>query len=324
MNFDLNEDQAGVSSFLEKMLAPFRQAWKPGQRFEYSHELDRQIEQAGFLDVANEDSLGTLVAALMVYEVARLPVSVEVAASALVRPRVCPELPRPLSIIWADPAAPVRFLPVSKSVILVEGEDVFGAEIAEGDVIALDSMFSYPMGALKRRERLPAKKIAGVKASELRDVWRIAVAAEMTGSLQSALDAVVDHVTQRTQFGRPLGSFQAIQHRLAECASMLQASRWLMLRAADTLQPQQVAVAAGYAQDLSAKVVYDLHQFMGAMGLTLEHPLHRWTYRARLLRSDLGGAAAQFTAAAHCRWLADSDKEASRARTPAVGLTHGA
>ena len=41
---------------------------------------------------------------------------------------------------------------------------------------------------------------------------------------------------------------------------------------------------------------------MGAMGLTLEHPLHRWTYRVKLLRSDLGGAEMQFRAVADAAW----------------------
>ena len=50
-------------------------------------------------------------------------------------------------------------------------------------------------------------------------------------------------------------------------------------------------LALGYVQDCAPRILYDLHQFMGAMGLTLEHPLYRWSYRVKLLLSALGGAS---------------------------------
>lgn len=117
--------------------------------------------------------------------------------------------------------------------------------------------------------------------------------------LQGGLESVIGHVSDRRQFGRPLGAFHAVQHRLAACASQIAAAKWLTLKAGvgtagDTL------MALAYAQDAVDPVVYDLHQFMGAMGLTLEHPLYRWTYRAKLLKSDLGGASR------HYRKLADA------------------
>ena len=53
-------------------------------------------------------------------------------------------------------------------------------------------------------------------------------------------------------------------------------------------------MAAGPAPAISTQVAYHLPPFMGLIGLTLEHPLHRWTYRAKLLRSGLGGAEQNF------------------------------
>ena len=78
--------------------------------------------------------------------------------------------------------------------------------------------------------------------------------------------------------------------------------RWLTLKAAHTGTAVDAATAAGYAQGIFTKVAYDLHQFMGAMGLTLEHPLHRWTYRAKLLRSEIGGAERNFVELAELVW----------------------
>ena len=65
---------------------------------------------------------------------------------------------------------------------------------------------------------------------------------------------------------------------------------------------QDAAAALGYVQGVATRITYDLHQFMGAMGLTLEHPLHRWSYRAKLLRADLGGSSASYLAYATERW----------------------
>jgi alkylation response protein AidB-like acyl-CoA dehydrogenase len=109
-------------------------------------------------------------------------------------------------------------------------------------------------------------------------------------------------VTQRKQFGQPIGAFQAVQHRLAEAAVLLEATRWLTLKAADSSDPVDASLAAGYAQDAARRVTYDFHQFHGAMGLTLEHPLHLWTYRLKALYGELGGASMQFAAGAAAMW----------------------
>jgi alkylation response protein AidB-like acyl-CoA dehydrogenase len=120
--------------------------------------------------------------------------------------------------------------------------------------------------------------------------------------MESALKSTVDYVTQRKQFGQPIGAFQGVQHRLAEAAVLVEATRWLTFKAGDSGEPADAALAAGYAQEAARRVAYDFHQFHGAMGLTLEHPLHLWTYRLRALLGELGGAAARFEAAAAAVW----------------------
>jgi alkylation response protein AidB-like acyl-CoA dehydrogenase len=113
---------------------------------------------------------------------------------------------------------------------------------------------------------------------------------------------VLEHVRERAQFGRPLGSFQGIQHRLAEDAVWIEGAQLLTLRAADSRDPADAALALGHLQSHATRIGYDLHQFMGAMGLTLEHPLHRWTYRARALRAEMGGAPQALLDYADARW----------------------
>ena len=120
--------------------------------------------------------------------------------------------------------------------------------------------------------------------------------------MEAALQLVIDHVSARYAFNRPLGSFQAIQHRLAMAAETAESTRWLARRAAWSDAEEDAALAAGFAQTRVAQFTYDLHQFVGAMGLTLEFPLHLWTYRLRALVGELGGASVQGREVARLRW----------------------
>ena len=197
---------------------------------------------------------------------------------------------------------------MARSVLLVDAQTVSVEALKDGDAVPVDSAFAYPMGVLTHPDRLAWKQLDGASVDQVHTLWRLGVAAEISGCLQSGLDSVVAHVTERRQFGRPLGSFQAIQHRLAAAASAIQGARWLALKAAHAGTAVDAATAAGFAQGISTRICYDLHQFMGAMGLTLEHPLHRWTYRVKLLRSDLGGAERQFQQLADMVWNPASDE----------------
>lgn len=306
MRFSPNQDQAAFLDMVEKMAASAEAGWRAAapdwKRFDPAPAFDRLIEESGFLDCALEPTLGLEAAAALTIRLARLPVLVECAASAMTRPRLAPDLPRPVAVIEGDAGAPIRNLPAAKSAIWLGPEGVKAARLEPGAVETVDSLFAYPMGRLARG-RVEWKRLDTDPAAA-RDLWRVAVAAELTGVLWGGLDVVVAHVRDRHQFGRPLGSFQAIQHRLAGAVTRIEAARWLTLKAAKSLDPVDVAIALGWAQDISTRIVNDLHQFMGAMGLTLEHPLHRFTYRARLLRSTFGGAAAAFQAVAARRWRA--------------------
>ncbi|TKT78382.1 acyl-CoA dehydrogenase family protein [Aquamicrobium sp. LC103] len=304
MRFYPNEDQTAFLAVLDQLAQAPQAAWKAAPewaRFDWSPELDMLLDENGFFDCAAEETLGLVTAAMLTYRIAGLPVLVECAASSMLRSLYAPDLPRPIAVI-EERGRPVPFLPVARSAILVSDESVRGVLLEEGVVETVESIFAYPMGVLGERE--VAMRPIDADPAVVRNTWRVALAAEMAGTLKGGLDAVVAHVRDRHQFGRPLGSFQAIQHRLAGAATKVEASYWLTLKAAQSLDPIDTAIALGHVQEASTRVVYDLHQFMGAMGLTLEHPLHRWTYRARLLRSALGGAGTNFRAVSASRWRA--------------------
>ena len=125
--------------------------------------------------------------------------------------------------------------------------------------------------------------------------------------MRGALEQTVQYVKDREQFGQPLGHFQAIQHRLAEDALLVRACRWLAFRAAYTDEDGEAATASLYAQQAIRKVINDCHQFTGAMGLTLEFPLHLWTYRLKYLQGELGGRGAQAEGVAQSVWRAGNE-----------------
>lgn len=290
MRFEPNEDQATFLSVLEQMMASSDAAWRASgdwARFDWSDGFDTTLEANGFYDCAAEKSLGVVTAADMIHRLNGLPIVVEAAASSMLRPFCAPDLSRPLAVIEGNIHGPTRFLPVARSVIHLGRDSVRVAELQPDSVETVESLFAYPMGKLADAS-LDWQPVAG--AGAIRDRWRVAVAAEISGSLGGGLDSVLAHVRDREQFGRPLGSFQAIQHRLAEAAVTIDAARLLILKAAQTGDPVDSVMALAYVQEASTRIIYDFHQFMGAMGLTLEHPLHRWTYRAKLLKSSLGGA----------------------------------
>ena len=299
MNFEFTSDQRALLDAIGQVTTHHRARPLTPERFEFSQALEHDLEQGGYFEAMTTEGLGPVAAAAMVMALAQLPVCAEIGASALLLPRLA--LPRPCAVLGEDRRAPARFLAQARSVVSITPQGVFHAPLAEGDARAVESLWACPMGMLTAPDALPWQR-TDADAAECLDLWRTAIAAEIVGNLSASLDSVVMHVKDRRQFGRPLGAFQAVQHRLAQDAVAIESARWLALSAAAGSVP--AALAAGLAQQTVRQVAYDLHQFMGAMGLTLEHPLHRWTYRAKRLQSELGSAERQFQAAALAAWPA--------------------
>jgi alkylation response protein AidB-like acyl-CoA dehydrogenase len=302
MNFGLTEDQASILAGLDQLLASQAPDAPTDPVFAaYSAELDGALSAAGFLDIAREDGFGPLEAAMIVERLARLPTAVEAGASALMGPLLpLPAGTRPVALVEGDARRAARFLPMAQVLVVDRGNDALLIRVDPANVEPVETLFAYPYGRLKSLDGLDPQVIADPRP--LRRRWRVAVAAEAAGCMAAALDQVVDHVKTRQAFGRPLGAFQAIQHRLAMASETAEAAKWLALRAAWSDNEVDAAVAAGFAQSRIAQLTYDLHQFSGAMGLTLEFPLHLWTYRLRALAGELGGSSAQSRAAAAAAW----------------------
>ncbi|MFF0301985.1 acyl-CoA dehydrogenase family protein [Streptomyces sp. NPDC004562] len=117
---------------------------------------------------------------------------------------------------------------------------------------------------------------------------RLCTAAQALGVGEALLAQAVGHVRRRTQFGVPVGSFQAVKHRLADARIGLEFARPLVFGAALTLDPADVAaakVAAGEAAYATARAALQAH---GAIGYTAECDLSLWLTKARALLGAWG------------------------------------
>jgi hypothetical protein len=117
------------------------------------------------------------------------------------------------------------------------------------------------------------------------------IAAELLGLMQGALDMAVLYASERVQFGKPIGSYQAIQHLLADAHVNTESVRSAVRVAATSSGESQshLAEIAKYRASLCAiPVIETALQVHGGMGHTFEYPLHRYLRRAHIMRALFG------------------------------------
>ncbi len=295
MDFQLTEDQQALVAALQPILQDFAEL-PQSERFSYAFyhaALQDVLAESGFLDAAHD--IGALEAALVVAEAGKLPVMVETSGTALVAPMTCPEerLPGPVALVDGRfPDRAHRNLPIARTALVDLGEDVAVLQITPGMVTPVDSIYAYPYGRFATRPDFSAARILPGRGHAMRQWWRIAIALEIAAASTAAIDFTIDYVTQRKVFGRPVGSFQAVQHRLVQCKAFAMATHYLALRAAWSQTSVDADFAACHAQQGVKKLLFDFHQFHGGMGVTTEHLLHFWTYRIRALQAEAGGVYA--------------------------------
>ena len=130
------------------------------------------------------------------------------------------------------------------------------------------------------------------------DEWRLLMAAALVGLCESALDLGVAYVSERRQFGVPIGSFQAIQHGLAELPGPLSGARLLVRRAAwrvDEGEPDRfaldAAMALAFATELARTLTHRVLHYHGGYGVMAEYDIQLHYRRARGWPAQLGDPA---------------------------------
>lgn len=307
MDFDSNEDQRAileaVGSLLEQHAGAAR-AIELQPEGEYDHLLHNALVDSGFTDVARDEAMGGLEAALIIEAVARAGGVVAMGAQSLVAPAASSEpIEGPIAVTMIEHRGPVRYAAHARTLLVLESEDVRQIELEPGACPPVQSNFGYPMGRVPERLLGEGEALGGEAAERVRSAWRVALAAEAVGSMDAALHLTVDYLKARRQFGRAIGSFQAVQQRLADCAIQLEASRWLMREAAYCQdEHERAANAAAFALAAADKLFAETHQLSGAIGFTREHDLHVWSMRLHALRLEFGGVGAHRRAIVAQRW----------------------
>ena len=119
--------------------------------------------------------------------------------------------------------------------------------------------------------------------------------AEMVGGSQEVLDMTVEYAKQRVQFGRPIGSFQAVQHHCANMATDVEGTRYITYQAAWLLSEglpaeKEVAITKAWVSEAYRRVCALGHQCHGAIGFTKEHNMQLYSRRAKAAELAFGDA----------------------------------
>ena len=126
----------------------------------------------------------------------------------------------------------------------------------------------------------------------------VALCARQLGVVERALEMTAEYARNRVQFGKPIGSFQAVSQRLADGFIDVEAVRLTMWQAAWQLaagQPSETAIATAkfWAADAGHRVAHTAVHVHGGVGIDLDYPLHRYFLAAKQNEFALGGATAQ-------------------------------
>ena len=224
----------------------------------------------------------------LVESAAVVPVLLEQLEPERFLPRLCSgEL---LATLSQDPHVPFAVdADVAGLVLRVDGPVVHEAGPASG-----------PMSSVDRTRRLfttsAGHALGAGPAQRAFDFGALACAAQLCGAGRWLLDAAVEHVGQRRQYGRELGRFQAVKHLLADVVTGLELAQPLLRGAALALAGGEDAardvsaakVAAADAAYLAARTCLQLH---GAVGYTAEHDMGLWLTKVRALLGAWGTQA---------------------------------
>lgn len=160
------------------------------------------------------------------------------------------------------------------------------------------------------------------RLADAAEIVRLAAASRALGSAQRAFDLALDHAKTRKQFGRVIGEFQAIQHKLADCLSMLDGVRLMLATAGGAFDREDgnwrffADAALAQAGPALRQTILESHHVLGAIGYAEEHevPRHFRSVHADVVR--FGGAARARAALADRLLSPDNGKAAGESHLP--------
>lgn len=198
------------------------------------------------------------------------------------------------------------------------GGDSIGAVVFDPDFVVngdiADQVFAVHDGEVQRWDRFraqprtpldPTRRLARLTVEAttvvgpdpgVADTAAILLAAEQIGAAARCLQLTVDYTKQRVQFGRPIGSFQALKHRMADLYVAVQAARSVVADAVAEPSPRTAALARLAATEAFCTVAGEAIQLHGGIAITWEHDIQLYFKRAHSSAVLLGSPAEQVRA----------------------------
>ncbi len=196
---------------------------------------------------------------------------------------------------------PVAYAPsAAVAVVLADDGGVYGVDLrTEGRPAALPAMDRTRELGVLAFDGTPALFLGGEEAAALLvDRAATLASAEMLGAADHVLALAVQYAKDRVQFGKPIGSFQAVKHMLADALVDVEGMRstsyyaaWCAA-AADPERALSASMAKAWCSDASRRVMATGLQVHGGIGFTWEHEMHLYLKRAQLDQVSYGDAAA--------------------------------
>jgi len=298
MDLEFSDEQRLLDETLASLFAELA---GPSRSRELAGHLDQtlldRLDNEGFLDIAQETNL--LEALFLVERAAEAVVCAPLLGRALVAPALgLRDVPATIGLV-ASPTSLVRYAGECDAYLFLDGDTASLASRDDVDVEPVTSRSFYPLGRVRAAR---AQSLGEGSGAIMRRAWQAGIAGEIGAMGLMAVQFAAAHVTDRIQFDRPIGSFQAVQNRLARSYSMAMASRWLARRAVWHHEDEFLSASAASFACLSARETYDnTHQVTGGIGITTEYGLVEWTIRLLTLHSELGGGTAHARRVAQVR-----------------------
>lgn len=186
----------------------------------------------------------------------------------------------------------------AKRVLLVDGERLVSFDPAEAQWSAEESFDRtrklFKLVALPQQVDVLAEGDISGACMDARLQGALAASAFAVGAADAMIAMAVEHTSERKQFGKPIGSFQAVQHRLVNGWMAAEFARPALYRAAESLargddqRELHVAMARIYAIEAGERAAKESLQCHGAIGYTTEYPLHMWMKRVWALSRAYG------------------------------------
>ncbi len=256
-------------------------SWAAGD-FAPGRKLWTRLAEQGLLSLGDPDSGATPVDLVLAFEqLGRFGAPGPYVESVAVLPALGRHDESAMATIAAPPVVPYALdASVCDAVYLLDGAALSTASVT-GSVTSLDP-------TRRLAEVSAAEPIGEADTARALDLGTLATAAQLLGAGVALLERSVEYAKQRTQFGKPIGGFQAVKHLLADVHVGLEFARPLLFGAALTLDARDVSAAKVACGDAAYRAARTGLQVHGAIGYTAEYDLALWLTKVRALVNAWG------------------------------------